>query len=1007
MVESIVESSTETVLNMAKAEAIRVLHVDDDPSFLKVAKQCLEMQGAFEVDTVSSVNEALEKLEKTDYDAVVSDYQMPGKDSLEFLKELREKGNTVPFIVFTGKGREEIAMKALNLGADGYFNKSGDPETVYGELAHGMRQVVGRRRAEQSLLKSEDKYRRLVETLHEGIWVIDKDSRTTFVNPRMAEMLGYDTEEMKGRHLFSFMDERGVEIAERLLERRQQGIKEQHDFEFLRKDGTRIYATLETSPITDDNGNYSGALASVMDITERKRAEEALRESEERLRSIFENSSDQIFMLDRDCRFLSINKTAADLSGMSPKEMIGMPISELFPETIAAKFSRNIKNVFDTGKSLFIDEKMVIKGRELYNSTSLNPVRDDNGRVTAVTGIVRDITERKRMEEEIKALARFPSENPNPVLRISQDCRILFANNAGKALLKKLDCEVGGSVPTFLKSLTVETMKSKSHRDEESEIGGRIYGFYAMPIVDKGYVNVYGIDITERKKAEETLLASEAKWQSITENSPDHIILLDRDAKILYINHTVPDLTTEKVLGKSKYDLVPSEFRKVAADCNKNVLETGKPSSYITEYHTKEGEIRHFDVRVAPVFQSGKVVGLISNSTDITQRKKAEEQIRDSEEQLSQLFMRMPSGVAVYKAVNNGEDFVFTDFNEAAERIEHISRREIVGKCVTEVFPGVKDFGVFEVFQRVWRTGQFEYFPAALYKDDKDQGTWRESWIYKLPNGSIVAIYNDITQRKKAEEKLKEHGERIEMMNEKLRVVGSFTKHDVRNKLSAVTGYAYLLKKKHADQADIVDGLGKMEQAVKDVGKIFDFARMYEQLGVEELAYVDVEKTLDEAVALFSGLTIKVVNDCHGLTVLADSFLRQLFYNFIDNTRKYGGKATAVRVYYEKAESGGLRLVYEDDGVGISTENRLKLFTEGFSTGGSTGFGLFLIRKMMDVYGWTIQETGKQGTGAKFTMSIPRTGSTGKPQLSTIRPKTYSTFKNCSDTETSETRSST
>ena len=156
---------------------------------------------------------------------------------LNFLKELREKGNTVPFIVFTGKGREEIAIKALNLGADGYFNKSGDPETVYGELAHGIRQAVEKRRAEQSFLKSEDKYRRLVETLHEGIWAIDKDSRTTFVNPRMAEMLGYDIEEMKGRHLFSFMDERGVEIAKRLLERRKQGIKEQHDFEFLRKDG--------------------------------------------------------------------------------------------------------------------------------------------------------------------------------------------------------------------------------------------------------------------------------------------------------------------------------------------------------------------------------------------------------------------------------------------------------------------------------------------------------------------------------------------------------------------------------------------------------------------------------------------------------------------------------------------------------------------------------------------------------------------------------------------------
>jgi light-regulated signal transduction histidine kinase (bacteriophytochrome) len=146
---------------------------------------------------------------------------------------------------------------------------------------------------------------------------------------------------------------------------------------------------------------------------------------------------------------------------------------------------------------------------------------------------------------------------------------------------------------------------------------------------------------------------------------------------------------------------------------------------------------------------------------------------------------------------------------------------------------------------------------------------------------------------------LKEKNGRIELLNEKLRVIGGLTRHDFYSKFSTVTGYAYLLKEEYADQADIVEGLSKMEQAVKESMKIYEFAKMYEQLGVEEFTYVDVEKVVNEAVGMFSGLNVKVVNECHGLVVLADSFLRQMFYNFIDNTRKYGKKTAAIRVYYE------------------------------------------------------------------------------------------------------------
>ena len=208
----------------------------------------------------------------------------------------------------------------------------------------------------------------------------------------------------------------------------------------------------------------------------------------------------------------------------------------------------------------------------------------------------------------------------------------------------------------------------------------------------------------------------------------------------------------------------------------------------------------------------------------------------------------------------------------------------------------------------------------------------------------LVENYVDISDRKKAELTLQENHRHLELMNEKLNVVGAMTRHDIRNKLSSVTGNTYLLKKKYADQTDLIDGLGRIENAVKESLKIFEFARIYEQLGVEELKYIEVEQTLNEAVALFSG-NLQSNRRLSWLEFLADSFLRQLFYNFIDNSRKYGKKTTEIKIYNEISKSGELLLFLEDDGVGISQQNKENLFKEGFSTGGSTGLWLVFVEK--------------------------------------------------------------
>jgi signal transduction histidine kinase len=219
--------------------------------------------------------------------------------------------------------------------------------------------------------------------------------------------------------------------------------------------------------------------------------------------------------------------------------------------------------------------------------------------------------------------------------------------------------------------------------------------------------------------------------------------------------------------------------------------------------------------------------------------------------------------------------------------------------------------------------------------------------------------------------------DRAEKMNEKLSVVGGLTRHDVNNKLSTILSTSYLLKQRLRDNQSL-ELVKETESAVHQIEGLFEFARIYEKLGTEELVYVDAEKVFNEAARLFPSLKdIKIVNDCHGLTVFADSLLRQLFYNLVDNSLEHGEKPSRIRVFYEE-KNDHLNVIYEDDGVGIPQAAKPKLFDEGYTTGKGSSHGLYLVKKMMEVYGWTIQETGMPGKGAKFTITIPKTNQNGK-----------------------------
>src|SRR2546427_452074 len=281
----------------------------------------------------------------------------------------------------------ELAISATKTGSSHLFSAF-------------VRDITERHRAEEALRASEERYRRIVETAFEGVWIIDSNNRTTFVNHRMAEMLGYAPEEMLGRPVLTFMDHDAQAAFAANREQRQQAHQPEHEFRFRRKDGSELWALLESSPDLDAAGNYRGSLAMVTDVTERRRGQEALR----RLAAMVATSSDAIMAVDLTGSILNWNRGAERMYGYTAEEIIGRSILTITPDAKANELTA-ILNQARRGEPIEPVETLRKRkdGSLVEVSISFSTLADVNGSVIATTGIHRDISNAKRAAEALQA----------------------------------------------------------------------------------------------------------------------------------------------------------------------------------------------------------------------------------------------------------------------------------------------------------------------------------------------------------------------------------------------------------------------------------------------------------------------------------------------------------------------------------------------------------------------------------------------------------------------------
>jgi PAS domain S-box-containing protein len=639
-----------------------------------------------------------------------------------------------------------------------------DQETA--RLDNWLLNLKARKVIDQTLRESELMYRTLVENSCDVVYSITPDGIITFVSPQMRHF-GYSPEEVISKRFLEFVV---PEMRQMVLHEFERGTTKGESFpivfQWQGKDGRRYWVEVIGKTSYDESGHPLLQTGMMRDVTEQKHAEEALKESEKTARAFLNASTDSGVLVDREGLIIDLNDKMAKSLGKARKDMIGKIIYDYLPADLAEQRKAIGFEAATKRKPIRFEDRR--EDRWLENS--VYPILNPNGEAERFAIFSRDITERKQAQEEIAGLARLPAENPNPVLRISKEARILFANKASDIVLETWQCRVGETIPEPCFGRAKEVFQSgKVFTFEFNCHDGTILLVTLAPIVEEGYLNAYGVDITELKRAQEEFRNARDEWERTFESVPDLIFILDMNCRIVRINNTAVKrlgCTKEEIVGRFCYEVIHGEKAPPEFCLHTQLLADGQEHFAEVREEQLNGD---FSISVTPLRDAdGKLVGAVHVAHDITEHIRTEETLK-IEKEFTETALNAQTDTFFVFEPSTGRAI---RWNEAFGIQSGYGDEEIRSKKAPDSYYSKDDLGKARAAIAKILDGETTTVELNLItKDGRTIPTEYTGSVITDSEGApryIITVGRDITERRQSEQVLKQSEKRFRALVEGL-----------------------------------------------------------------------------------------------------------------------------------------------------------------------------------------------------------------------------------------------